>query len=350
MAGDPTSLAQRYGLIAFVVSSYFVVSILMVFVNKSLMTMPGASIPAPMFVVWFQCVFTVFICWGMGKAGASGVAYFKDSPLVSYDFAVGRKVMPLSIIFVGMISFNQLCLQYVEVSFYNVARSLTIVFNVVFTFIFLRKATSPNALLTLLVVIVGFFVGADGEINFSVIGTVFGVLSSACVALNSVFTSSALVHVGNDKNLLIFYNNVNSCILFVPLILLAESKVLLASWALLTSSFFWTMMCLAGVLGYLIGVVTVWQIQVTSPLTHNISGTAKACLQTVLAYFIWRNQPTVASAIGVVLVLGGSVLYAWVRIIEEQSEKAAAAGYKPIAAPAHQNPDESSTDTGPTKP
>ncbi len=92
------------------------------------------------------------------------------------------------------------------------------------------------------------------------------------------------------------------------------------------------MMSVAGVLGYLIGIVTVWQIQVTSPLTHNISGTAKACLQTLLAYFIWKNWPTVGSVIGVLLGLGGSLLYAYVRVLEEQARDAEknGGGYKAV--------------------
>ena len=39
--------------------------------------------------------------------------------------------MPLSVIFVGMITFNNLTLKYLGVAFYNVGRSLTTVFNVV---------------------------------------------------------------------------------------------------------------------------------------------------------------------------------------------------------------------------
>lgn len=41
------------------------------------------------------------------------------------------QVLPLSFIFVGMISANNLCLKYVGVSFYYIGRSLTTVFNVV---------------------------------------------------------------------------------------------------------------------------------------------------------------------------------------------------------------------------
>jgi len=91
-----------------------------------------------------------------------------------------------------MITFNNLCLKYVEVSFYNVARSLSIVFNVIFTYLFLGNTTSFVTCSTLLVVILGFILGIDGEVNFSLLGTVSGVLSSVFVSLNSIFTSKVL--------------------------------------------------------------------------------------------------------------------------------------------------------------
>ena len=42
--------------------------------------------------------------------------------------------MPLSVVFVGMIAFNNLCLKEVGVPFYNVGRSLTTLFNIVSDF------------------------------------------------------------------------------------------------------------------------------------------------------------------------------------------------------------------------
>ena len=49
------------------------------------------------------------------------------------SFCVPLQVLPLSIVFVGMITFNNLTLKYLGVAFYNVGRSLTTVFNVVRT-------------------------------------------------------------------------------------------------------------------------------------------------------------------------------------------------------------------------
>jgi len=133
--------------------------------------------------------------------------------------------MPLSVVFVGMITLNNICLKYVEVSFYNVARSLSIVFNVIFTYLLLGKQTSFLTCSTLFVVIFGFYIGIEGEINFSLIGTLSGVLSSVFVSLNSIYTSKVLPKVDNDKSLLLYYNNFNASVLFIPLIFLFESEV-----------------------------------------------------------------------------------------------------------------------------
>lgn len=138
---------------------------------------------------------------------------------------MGLAVLPLSIAFVGMIAFNNICLKYVEVSFYNVARSLSIVFNVIFTFFLLKKTTTWLTCSTLAIVIFGFYIGIEGEVNFSLFGTVSGVVSSVFVSLNSIYTSKVLPAVGSDKSLLLYYNNLNASALFLPLIAYYEYQV-----------------------------------------------------------------------------------------------------------------------------
>jgi GDP-fucose transporter C1 len=336
-SGAPMSQTLK---IALVVIAYFIVSIALVFSNKVLLSSEGATIPAPVFVTWFQCVLTALIIYALGLVaeGTPNEGIMAELPRAKPDYklSVAKAVLPLSIIFVGMITFNNLCLKYVEVSFYNVARSLTIVINVIFTFFLLGEKTSINTLFCLAVVIVGFFVGSDGEVNFSMIGTIFGVLSSCFVSLNAVFTKKVMGFVDNDKWKLAYYNNVNASLLFLPLIFLTGEHEIIAKYSyLLYSAYFWTMMLIAGVLGFLIGIVTVMQINITSPLTHNISGTAKACVQTVLAYIIWQNDSTLKGNIGVVLVIIGSAVYAYVRMQEMNSAKAAAVSpnssqYQPV--------------------
>jgi GDP-fucose transporter C1 len=73
------------------------------------------------------------------------------------------QVLPLSIIFVAMITFNNLCLKYVGVSFYYIGRSLTTVFNVATTYVVLGEKTSIRAVICCAIIIVGFWLGVDQE-------------------------------------------------------------------------------------------------------------------------------------------------------------------------------------------
>ena len=334
MSGD-----ARY--VASVVATYWFVSISMVYLNKVLMSHDGISISAPLFVTWFQCIVTAIICWLAGKVGeymqkradmlplrqddsnkGHGKSFFAQFPKAEYQTTTGRKVFPLSFVFVGMITFNNLCLKWVEVSFYNVARSLTIVFNVVLSQFILGSHSSIRTIACLMIVIVGFFLGAGGEINFSMKGTVAGVCSSLFVSLNSIFTKKILPSVDNDHWRLTFYNNVNACILFLPLILYFEYATITESLHLqLSSGIFWAAMMVAGFFGFSIGIVTVLQIKATSPLSHNISGTAKAAVQSMLAFYIWGNPATFMGVLGIFVVLGGSLLYTIVKMRENQRPK-----------------------------
>lgn len=318
--------------IASVVATYWFVSISMVYLNKILMSSEGVSINAPLFITWFQCVVTAMICWMAGKISeslqkknemlpltegeASAKGHHKSSsfvtqfPKATYNAEIGKKVLPLSLIFVGMITFNNLCLKMVEVSFYNVARSLTIVFNVILSQVILGSKTSGKTLLCLSIVVMGFFLGAKGEIKFSFIGTMWGVFSSLFVSLNSIFTKKVLPSVDNDHWKLTFYNNVNATVLFAPLIAFFEATTLFAAIGQqLISPVFWLAMLLAGFFGFSIGIVTVMQIKATSPLSHNISGTAKAAVQSMMAFYIWKNPATIMGVLGMFVVLGGSLLY-----------------------------------------
>lgn len=309
--------------IALVVASYFIVSISMVLMNKFLLS-KEESIPAPLFVTWYQCVLTAIICWVLGLWGknSSDSSCVHQFPEQKYDLVTAIRILPLSLIFVGMITFNNLCLKYVNVSFYLVARSLTIVFNVILSYLFLGISTSLPVIACCGIVIFGFYIGADGEVNFSLIGTLFGVMSSLFVSLNSIYTKKMIPIVDNNSWKLCFYNNMNSTILFTPLILILERNVIMEHWKAFYSPVFWTVMNAAGVFGFLIGIVTIAQISLTSPLTHNISGTAKACVQTLVAVLFLGDKMSIRSAIGTFFVLFGTFLYSLVRNHEMDREKA----------------------------
>ena len=333
--------------VATVVALYWAVSISMVYLNKVLLSNSNASIAnAPMFLTWFQCFITTLICKGLGIINNRSKDYhiiskttpsksfteddsskrdpdllaslLREYPPVSYDYKTGIQILPLTTIFVLMITLNNICLEHVEVSFYNIARSLSLVFNVIFTYLLLNKSTSIVTIGTLLIVIVGFLLGIDGEMNFSLFGTIAGVMSSVFVSLNSIYTSKLLPRVNNDKSVLLFYNNYNATLMFIPLIIVYESATIVSNYERFFSLLFWMTMLLSGLFGFAIGLVTVMQVKATSPLTHNISGTAKAAVQSLFAFYLWGNSYSWKGLLGLCLVLCGSMLYAFVQMREDE--------------------------------
>lgn len=162
----------------------------------------------------------------------------------------------------------------------------------------------------------GFWLGVDqegiaGALSWS--GVFFGVLASAFVSLNAIFTKKVMPAVDGNIWRLSYYNNINACLLFMPLLLIFGDLGRLIHFNDLSNLWFWATMTLGGVFGFAIGYVTGLQIKYTSPLTHNVSGTAKACGQTVIAVVINNSSKTLLWWTSNMLILIGSSAYTWVR-------------------------------------
>lgn len=301
--------------IASVVAAYWFVSISLVFLNKYLLSSKDLQLDAPLFVTWFQCVVTVALCILL-SIGARLFPNVISFPEFKIEPKIVREVFPLSVIFVAMISANNLCLKYVGVAFYYVVRSLTTVFNVVLSYAILKQTTSGKALGCCGIIIGGFALGVNQEGvtgTLSVHGVIYGVLASLFVALNAIYTKKVLPSVDENVWRLTIYNNVNGCFLFLPIMLFTGEFPAVYNFPKLFDSTFWTVMVISGIFGFAIGYVTGLQIQVTSPLTHNISGTAKAAAQTVIATAYYHEVKDFLWWLSNGVVLFGSAAYTHVK-------------------------------------
>jgi GDP-fucose transporter C1 len=181
----------------------------------------------------------------------------------------------------------------------------------------LGERTSYKALACCGFIVGGFFLGMDqekslGEIKFelnhsmcrirvkyyfcsiflgtlSMFGAFCGIASSVFVALNAIYTTRCLPFVDRNVWRLCLYNNFNACILFLPLMLIFGEVPIVFKYPKLFNIEFLTAMTLAGLLGFSMGYVSGYQIQMTSPLTHNVSGTAKSYVQTLIAVVVYTE-------------------------------------------------------------
>lgn len=296
---------------------YWAVSITMVFVNKTLLSDPAGQLDAPFFITWFQCVVTVLGCFVLGLLNVGNVPKFEIRRSILFQ------MLPLSCIFTLMIICNNLSLKYVEISFYQVARSLTIVFNVAFDFIILGQRTSPAAMFCCMLVVSGFILGNHQELRWSLHGVIFGVSASFFVAMNAIYVKKKFPLVDNNPWRLTLYNNVNACVLFLPLIIYFDKPAQIIATPHITSPKFWGLMTAGGVFGICISFAVAAQIKYTSPLTHNVSATAKAAFQTILGLLVYKNPITIWGGLSVAVILFGSLCYTLVRRAELKRKLAA---------------------------
>jgi GDP-fucose transporter C1 len=219
-----------------------------------------------------------------------------------------------------------------------VVRSLTTVCNVVLTYLFFFEKTSTKALGCCGIIILGFVLGIDqenglGTLSFS--GVFYGIMASFFVALNAIYTKKSLNAVDNNIWKLTIYNNFNACFIFLPLIFIfGEHTEILSfhhAFSLNTIGYFWFAMTISGCLGFSMSYVTSLQIQVTSPLTHNVSGTAKAYAQTLIGVMYYNEVKTMLWWFSNCLVLIGAALYSQVRR-SEMSAKSKSENTLPVSS------------------
>jgi len=112
-------MAVQVCKIAAVVAAYWTTSISMVFANKYLVGGKTTE-DISLFVSWFQCIMTIILVSiynGFRTVRSGGFQPWNPPMLVAMK---NKSVLAMAFFFVGMLSFNNMCLKLVGVSFYQV--------------------------------------------------------------------------------------------------------------------------------------------------------------------------------------------------------------------------------------
>lgn len=310
MAEASQEVRKRGIQAVFATSFYMVVSIALVFLNRLVLTDKSEKAGA-LFISWYQFV-VAYLCIIVITILFPNVPLLNLFPPLKYDLSIIPKVIPVSLAYLMMIGLNNKCLEYVSVSGYQIVRSLTIMFSIVLTFVFQGQKTSFRACLACLGVVVGFCVGVQGDMDLTPRGCFYGVCSSCFVATYSLVVKHAMGMLDNNEYLLIEYNTPIAIVVLAPFVWWSGEFDILREHR---SNRFWIVQTLAGVVGFIINIAIFLNIKYTTPLTHNLSGTVKACLQTLLAFIFFPagETMTLMKFIGTAFVIGFSAYYAYVR-------------------------------------
>jgi len=280
-----------------------------------------------LFITWIQLLIAeVFIIVLGFLSPRLGGPFSVFAPL-EWNMGIAVKIIPLTIVWILMMATSNYCLKYTEVTFYQVARALTIFWSIMFQqFEFPDLVISIPAKCACVIVFLGFLFGSYGEVNFEWIGWIAGVLSSVFVAYYNNAIKKSLVFVDNSSWRLMIYNTTWAVFMIIPVLYLFDEIVLddPKKMEFLTPTV-WNGIVITGVLGYLINIAIFLQMKLTSPLTGTISGTVKGVLQTLFGWLLFRNEISLMNGIGIVLVLIGSSWYSQIQYQKMVDEKAAKA-------------------------
>lgn len=159
-----------------------------------------------------------------------------------------------------------------------------------------------------------YIYGIEGEINFSIKGTVFGVGASFVGTFYTIYVKHFMDDIVKNQWLLSFYNHFNS-LLIIPILVVLNGEIpILIHHRREITLYFIAWVFAAGLVGLFVGLATQLQIKYTSALSHNISGVMKNCIQSFIGALFYKNHLTMKSIWGILLVVSGSFSYALERL------------------------------------
>lgn len=296
------------GMVIFSVGFYLVAAIVMVMANKWVLN----AIEIPLFFLFCQLSIAVLLLQSFALFG-----FFK---LPRLDITVCKGLIPLISCNVLGLAFNTYCLQYVDASFYQIARGLVLPFTVLFSWFLLKTHSSPATLGAVGLVCLGFFFGVSSEnLHASSIGIALGVASSVTTAVHAIVVKRSLPIVDGQTLDLVYYSNLLSAGVIAPFVLLSGEAWVVADMvmgvgdntAALRTFLFGA--AITGVFGFLICIAGFLSIKVTSPISHMVSAAVRGVLQTFLGIWLFGDIVGAGRGFGIVFILGGSIFYVWTK-------------------------------------
>mmetsp|Transcript_57717 Transcript_57717/g.151879 ORF Transcript_57717/g.151879 Transcript_57717/m.151879 type:complete len:283 (-) Transcript_57717:667-1515(-) len=223
--------------------------------------------------------------------------------------------------FMGMLSTGNACLMFVQISFYQAAKSQHILCSLLLSYLWLKESQTVPVIASCLGVTAGFLINTFAEMKIIeqtksfdqlAIGCAAGFLSSFFVALYPILIKQSMNNGWNKWQLSININSM-SLLWFIPAIFAEFASGDLLSSATLRRPSFWALQSLAASAGFFLNIAAMLQVEHTSALTHMVVGSLKGGITSVVAVLLLGNRTSAASWVGTTLLAGSSLAYALAR-------------------------------------
>ncbi|CRG94323.1 GDP-fructose:GMP antiporter, putative [Plasmodium gallinaceum] len=228
---------------------------------------------------------------------------FQDYFFSLYDGI--KNMWQLIISFNLTLIFGNICLKYTNVSSYQLARSMTLPFNFLFSYFFFKQIKF-NCLMTLscILVSIGFFVFSIDAINTNYKSVLYGTIVSIIQAIHLNLLKVKLM-IYKDKMIMMHYNLIySSIILFIYLFLTKDIFIIFTlNYRIL---FFLFLSCISSICVTFSSFLCIYY---TDNVVFNMFGNVKSTIQTFLSKFYYSEKFNLNTVIGIILTTIGSFIY-----------------------------------------
>ncbi|CAO3663198.1 unnamed protein product [Rhizopus stolonifer] len=198
-----------------------------------------------------------------------------------------------------------------------ISHSLSIAFSLIFSFYMLQTEPTPSVNSACVIIMLGICTGSMGSLNFSLAGAFYALAWPAVVAIYGIYLKKTLAALKNNMWSLIQYNTVLSLATLTPLVILSgELKLVWNEVWFLDEFGFWLQMVITSLTGFAVNVIMIMLLLYTTPLTLTVCSINKTILQAFVAAIVFGNSMSLLNAAGMLVSLGGSCYYVYVKYSE----------------------------------
>ncbi|XP_012524942.1 solute carrier family 35 member E3 [Monomorium pharaonis] len=227
-----------------------------------------------------------------------------------------REMVLIAMTFCGFVVLTNLSLAHNTVGTYQVAKMLTTPCVIVMQMIFYRKRFGMLVKLTLIPITLGVIINFYYDIQFNIIGTVYATLGVLVTSLYQVMINRKQKEFQMDPMQLLYYQAPLSGVMLLIVVPILEpvGQTFTHNWSLLDI----IMVILSGAVAFFVNLTSYWIIGKTSPLTYNMVGHSKFCLLLLGGSLLFHETLAINQVIGITLTLVGIILYAHVKMKDNQ--------------------------------
>ncbi|KJP85503.1 hypothetical protein AK88_04854 [Plasmodium fragile] len=283
---------------------YLLSSVTSVFVNKYVLMEGTVDTVLLIFVQHLSCLLPlhIFKNYLMGTQDKEGVEKHMGS---LYE---GLKHMWLIIVsFNFTLIFGNTCLKYTNISSYQLARSMTLPFNFLFSYFFFKQINFTFLMIfACMLVSTGFFVFSVDAVSTNFQSVLYGTTVSVVQAIHLNLLKKKLM-IYHNKTVMLYYNILySSIILFIYLCIRGEFfSIFLWSHRV---CFYLALSCISSIF---VTFSSFLCIHYTDNVVYNMFGNVKSTMQTFISKFYHAEELNVYTLVGILLTTLGSFLYTY---------------------------------------